>query len=100
MIALGLDGFRNGWVAVRIDGARRTIPFIGHVREIVALGFDRAGIDIPIGMTENGVRDCDLMAREKLRPHSSRVFTGARRWLWAPGRGSSGAGRHPGMGLL
>lgn len=82
MIALGLDGFRNGWVAVRIDGARRTIHFIEHVREIVALGFDRAGVDIPIGMTENGVRDCDLMAREKLRPHSSRVFTGARRWLW------------------
>lgn len=82
MIVLGLDGFRGGWVAVRIDGARRTIHFIEHVSEIVTLGFDRAGIDIPIGMTDDGVRDCDLMAREKLRPHSSRVFTGARRWLW------------------
>ncbi len=27
MIALGLDGFREGWVAVRIYGARRTIHF-------------------------------------------------------------------------
>lgn len=82
MIALGLDGFRDGWVAVRIDGPRRTIHFIEHVREIVTLGFERVGVDIPIGMTDNGIRECDLKAREKLRPHSSRVFTGARRWLW------------------
>lgn len=82
MIALGLDGFRGGWVAVRIDGPRRTIHFIEHVREIVTLGFERVGVDIPIGMTDNGMRECDLKAREKLRPHSSRVFTGARRWLW------------------
>ena len=27
-------------------------------------------------------RACDLLARDKLRPHTSRVFTGARRWLW------------------
>ncbi|KRR21203.1 hypothetical protein CQ14_21635 [Bradyrhizobium lablabi] len=33
-------------------------------------------------MTGDGERACDLLAREKLRPHASRVFTGARRWLW------------------
>jgi predicted RNase H-like nuclease len=33
-------------------------------------------------MTDDGERACDLLARERLRPHSSRVFTGARRWLW------------------
>lgn len=82
MIALGLDGCRGGWVAVRIQGARRTIHFLGDVRETIALDFGRAAIDIPIGMTEDGVRDCDLLARRLLRPHAARVFTGARRWLW------------------
>src|SRR5262249_17446281 len=32
--------------------------------------------------TQDGERECDVLAREKLRPHASRVFTGARRWLW------------------
>ncbi|CCE11838.1 conserved hypothetical protein [Bradyrhizobium sp. STM 3843] len=33
-------------------------------------------------MTDDGERDCDHLARDKLAPHRSRVFTGARRWLW------------------
>ncbi|KRR14139.1 hypothetical protein CQ12_35105 [Bradyrhizobium jicamae] len=33
-------------------------------------------------MRDDGERACDLLARERLRPHTSRVFTGARRWLW------------------
>src|SRR5262249_60583688 len=33
-------------------------------------------------MTDDGERTCDSLARERLRPHGSRVFTGARRWLW------------------
>jgi predicted RNase H-like nuclease len=44
--------------------------------------FDRVGIDMPIGLPECGLRDCDLQARAMLRPHASRVFTGARRGLW------------------
>jgi predicted RNase H-like nuclease len=80
--AIGLDGFSGGWVAVLLDGDEQTISFHADVTEALSGKFDRAGIDIPIGMTEDGKRDCDLLAREKLRPHSSRVFTGARRWLW------------------
>jgi predicted RNase H-like nuclease len=80
--AIGLDGFSRGWVAVSIDGDRRTISFHADIADALAPPFDRAGIDIPIGMTDVGVRACDLLAREKLRPHASRVFTGARRWLW------------------
>jgi predicted RNase H-like nuclease len=79
---IGLDGFSKGWVAVEIDGNKRTISFHANVAEALSGAFDRAGIDIPIGMTGDGERDCDQLARTKLRPHSSRVFTGARRWLW------------------
>jgi predicted RNase H-like nuclease len=93
MIALGLDGFRCGWVAVRIAGRLRTLHFLESIGGIAALGYDRACIDIPIGMTDDGVRRCDLLAREKLRPHASRVFTGARRWLWQDYRDPDKANR-------
>lgn len=82
MRAIGLDGFSRGWVAVLLDGDFCEIRFCRDVIEALSIGFDRAAIDIPIGMTDDGERICDLLARERLRPHSSRVFTGARRWLW------------------
>jgi len=80
--ALGLDGFSKGWVAILLDGDVQEISFHRDVTDALSRSCDRAGIDIPIGMTDEGERDCDLLARARLRPHSSRVFTGARRWLW------------------
>lgn len=82
MRALGLDGFSKGWVAVLLDGDLHEIRFCRDVAGALSIGFDRAAIDIPIGMTDDGERACDRLARERLRPHFSRVFTGARRWLW------------------
>jgi len=82
MIVVGLDGYARGWVAVRIDGARRELLLLGGMAELLTLTFDRAGIDMPIGLPERDPRDCDIEARTMLRPHSSRVFTGARRGLW------------------
>ncbi|WP_082747929.1 DUF429 domain-containing protein [Bradyrhizobium macuxiense] len=82
MRAIGLDGFSKGWVAVSIDGDLRTISFHSDIADALAGPFDCAGIDIPIGMTDDGERACDRLARDRLRPHTSRVFTGARRWLW------------------
>ncbi len=80
--ALGLDGYSKGWVAVLLDGDVCEIKFCRDIADALATGFDRAAIDIPIGMADDGERVCDLLARERLRPHSSRVFAGARRWLW------------------
>jgi predicted RNase H-like nuclease len=82
MKALGLDGFARGWVAVLLDGDRQSVTFHPDIQDALRRPFDRAAIDIPIGMPDDGVRGCDLLARAKLRPHASRVFTGARRWLW------------------
>jgi predicted RNase H-like nuclease len=79
---IGLDGFSRGWVAVTLDGDHRGLSFHRDVSDALCGPFDRAGIDIPIGMNGDGERACDLLARERLRPHVSRVFTGARRWLW------------------
>jgi predicted RNase H-like nuclease len=80
--ALGLDGFARGWVAVLLDGDRGKLSFHPDIADALRDPFDRAGIDIPIGMFDDGRRACDVLARDKLRPHGSRVFTGARRWLW------------------
>ncbi|TKW77338.1 MAG: DUF429 domain-containing protein, partial [Bradyrhizobium icense] len=93
MRAVGLDGFSKGWVAVLLDGDRQQISFHRDVAQALSRPFDRAGIDIPIGMTDDGERDCDLLARAKLRPHTSRVFTGARRWLWQEFRDPDAANR-------
>jgi predicted RNase H-like nuclease len=82
MIAVGLDGFAKGWVAVRVDGGKRELHVLRFISELLAMTFDRAGIDMPIGLPEQGLRECDLQARALLRPHASRVFTGARRGLW------------------
>jgi predicted RNase H-like nuclease len=79
---LRLDGFRNGWVMVSLDGSGADIAFPDNIAAALAKPFDRAAIDIPIGMTDDGERLCDRLARERLHPHRSRVFTGARRWLW------------------
>jgi predicted RNase H-like nuclease len=91
MIAIGLDGCRNGWVAVTIDGDRRDIAFPANMSWLASQRFDRAAIDIPIGMTVDGDQLCDRLARAKLSPHGSRVFSGARRWLWEEFRDSASA---------
>jgi predicted RNase H-like nuclease len=82
MIAIGLDGYSRGWVAVRIDGGVRELLLLNTISELLALTFDRAGVDMPIGLPEQGSRDCDIEARKMLGSHASRVFTGARRGLW------------------
>ena len=82
MICVGLDGYRKGWVAVRVDGETRELCFYSTIIELLAKKFDVAAIDMPIGLPRRGERACDLAARRMLKPHSSRVFTGARRGLW------------------
>ena len=54
MRALGLDGFSKGWVAVLLEGDQQTISFHADIADALVRPFDRAGIDIPIGMSEDG----------------------------------------------
>lgn len=70
------------------DGPPPRIAFIQTVAELSGVGFDRAAVDIPIGLpdiasADGAARICDSEARTRLKPHSSRVFTGARRGLWS-----------------
>lgn len=82
---IGLDGFRDGWVAVTIAARSQLLHFIQTVSDLRRLPFTRAAIDCPIGLPDRGERACDRAARALLKPHASRVFTGARRGLWTHG---------------
>ncbi|HWA90849.1 MAG TPA: DUF429 domain-containing protein [Rhizomicrobium sp.] len=79
---VGLDGFRHGWVAVRLhESGARDLAFLGALRDILAWPFARAMVDMPIGLPDSGNRGCDEEARHLFGKHWPRVFTGARRWI-------------------
>jgi len=77
---VGLDGIPGGWVAVYLEGAgSQRFAHAGSIAQLLAAGFERAMIDMPIGLPERGYRQCDLEARKLV---GSRVFLGARRGVW------------------
>ena len=79
MVAVaGVDGRRGGWVVavVETDPVPTLVsldfaaPLRGALREDLAV----IAIDIPIGLSDDAPRDCDLAARKLLLPHGTRVF--------------------------
>ncbi|MFC2177220.1 DUF429 domain-containing protein [Actinomycetota bacterium] len=74
---IGMDAWTKGWVAVSLlDGA-----FAGASIHPTAAGAIEAakdasaiGIDIPIGMPSDGVRQADVAARGRVGPRRSSVF--------------------------
>ena len=75
---LGMDGFRLGWVAAWIDDAgRQGFDYSAGVPRLLQIPHKRAMIDIPIGLPNEGHRNCDLKAQV-----GSSVFLGARRNLF------------------
>lgn len=77
---VGLDGIRGGWVAVYLDSDRgQRFSHASSITELLGEPFDRAMIDMPIGLPEQGYRRCDIEARKLV---GSRVFLGARKGVW------------------
>ena len=80
MDLVGIDGCRGGWVVATSDASLSTLAFA--VVDDLAPLFARAqrddlaiAIDIPIGLSDDGPRACDLAARRLLgRPRASSVF--------------------------
>jgi len=78
----GLDGCRSGWVIaiVTADGRRRsvTVTRVGTLAsaldEISARQASATGIDMPIGLPDDGHRPADRAARALLGPRRSTVF--------------------------
>jgi predicted RNase H-like nuclease len=78
---IGLDGIPGGWVAVDLDEhGRHRFDYANRADHLLAVSYDRAMIDVPIGLPEQGYRACDIAARKLV---GSRVFLGARWNVWA-----------------
>jgi predicted RNase H-like nuclease len=64
---LGVDGWRGAWVGALLDGRSVTLLALADAAAVLAVpGVEVIGIDMPIGLSEDGVRACDLEARRRL----------------------------------
>ena len=71
----GIDGCRSGWLIVEAgsDLSKAELRFapnwnsVNRVAKIVA-------VDMPIGIPQRGVRQCEVEARKLLSPYAARVF--------------------------
>ncbi len=71
----GIDGCRSGWLVVETDAklkwqSCKIVPdwnAIASEAEVLA-------VDMPIGISGNGVRQCEVEARSVLTPFASRIF--------------------------
>ena len=77
-IVAGVDGCKTGWLCVAkdIDTGLITSEVFSNAQLLLQnkLGPSVTAIDIPIGLTEAGQRQCDIEARQLLGPRRSSVF--------------------------
>ncbi|TFV51510.1 DUF429 domain-containing protein [Blastococcus sp. TF02A-35] len=75
MAVLGLDGWRGAWAGALLDGGDVTLLALGDAATALALpGVDVVAVDMPIGLSEDGARACDVAARRLLGRAGSSVF--------------------------
>ena len=75
MAVLGVDGWRGAWVGALLDGRSVTLLALPDVAAVLAVpDVELVGIDMPIGLSDDGVRSCDVAARRLLGPAGSSVF--------------------------
>jgi predicted RNase H-like nuclease len=65
---LGVDGWRGRWVGALLDGRGVTLLDLHDVPEVLAVpDVELVAIDMPIGLSEDGVRACDVAASSRLK---------------------------------
>jgi predicted RNase H-like nuclease len=73
----GVDGCRRGWIVVKLrDGAfdrAFTCATFAEVLELVA-GCAAVGVDMPVGLVDDGARECEVLARIELGPRAGTIF--------------------------
>ena len=75
MAVLGVDGWRGAWVGALLEGRDVTLLALPDVTAVLAVpDVDVVAIDMPIGLSDDGVRACDVVARGLLGPAGSSVF--------------------------
>ena len=77
-LVTGVDGCKSGWIAITLETETGDLFHGVHpdgASLFAATGVGVIAIDIPIGLTQQGARECDQAARRLLgRPRSSSVF--------------------------
>jgi predicted RNase H-like nuclease len=72
---LGVDGWRGAWVGALLDGRSVTLVALPDVAAVLAMpDVGLVAIDMPIGLSDDGVRACDVVARRRLPGAASSVF--------------------------
>jgi predicted RNase H-like nuclease len=72
---LGVDGWRGTWVGALLDGRTVTLLALPDVAAVLAVpDVELIAIDMPIGLSDDGPRACDIEARRRLRRAGSSVF--------------------------
>jgi predicted RNase H-like nuclease len=65
---LGVDGWRGQWVGARLDGRTVRLEVLPDAAAVLVVAdVEVVGIDMPIGLSDDGVRACDVAARDALR---------------------------------
>jgi predicted RNase H-like nuclease len=71
----GIDGCRGGWLVVEACSNLRDANFrIAPNWNAIASDAEIIAVDMPIGLSRSGVRQCEVEARKIISPHGSRVF--------------------------
>jgi predicted RNase H-like nuclease len=76
---IGLDGYSGGWVAVYLEKTGHRFRYAATADRLLDVPYQRAMIDIPIGLPMCGYRDCDRAAKHII---GSSAFLGARCNVW------------------
>jgi predicted RNase H-like nuclease len=72
---LGVDGWRGQWVGALLDGRSVTLLALRDVAAVLAVpDVEVIAIDMPIGLSDDGARACDVAARGRLPGAASSVF--------------------------
>jgi predicted RNase H-like nuclease len=78
MRVAGVDGRRGGWVVAIVDLAAaprlESLEYAAPLAPTLVSDLAVIAIDMPIGLSDEGPRACDLAARKLLQPHGTRVF--------------------------
>ncbi|MGK5113599.1 DUF429 domain-containing protein [Geodermatophilus sp. CPCC 205506] len=67
MAVLGVDGWRGQWVGALLEGRAVTLSVLPDAAAVLAARAAVVGIDMAIGLSDDGVRACDVAARKALR---------------------------------
>lgn len=74
----GVDGRRGGWVMAIVDVSGvphlESLEYVAPLAPSLSPALAVIAIDMPIGLSDTGPRECDVAARKLLQPHGTRVF--------------------------